>query len=90
MQASPRGLGSDLGDGAGRVDVAGTSDPRGRAPTFSTSVGLASVDDSTPDTTPQNTLITMVSSGSGKDRGGGDGGAEKEEDGSKDRSGGVV
>lgn len=31
--------------------------------TLSTSVGFAKEDDKTPDTTPQNTLITMVSSG---------------------------
>ena len=30
--------------------------------TLRTSVGLAMEDDSTPETTPQNTLITMVSS----------------------------
>lgn len=30
--------------------------------TLSTSVGFAKEDDKTPDTTPQNTLITMVSS----------------------------
>lgn len=30
--------------------------------TFSTSVGLANEDDKTPDTTPQKTLMTMVSS----------------------------
>lgn len=30
--------------------------------TLSTSVGFAKEDDKTPDTTPQNTLITIVSS----------------------------